>query len=88
VRVQILRLLLLNGRSDIGTIAEQLPQDRSVISRHLNSMYNVGILAREKETRHIYYAIEARTLLKKINGIADRLRAWMIVCCPDRCQKE
>ena len=33
VRMQILKILLLNGRSDIATIAENMPQDRSVISR-------------------------------------------------------
>jgi DNA-binding transcriptional ArsR family regulator len=35
VRVEIIRFLLLNGRADIATIAENMPQDRSVISRHL-----------------------------------------------------
>ena len=53
VRVQILRYLLLHGRADIGTIANILPQDRSVISRHLNLMQEVGILNCEKETRHM-----------------------------------
>jgi DNA-binding transcriptional ArsR family regulator len=36
VRLEILKFLMVNGRSDIGTIAEHMPQDRSVISRHLN----------------------------------------------------
>ncbi len=53
VRVQILRYLLLHGRTDIGTIANNLPQDRSVISRHLNLMQEVGILNCEKESRHM-----------------------------------
>jgi DNA-binding transcriptional ArsR family regulator len=87
VRVQILKFLLLNGRSDIGTIAEQMPQDRSVISRHLNLMYTAGILTCEKETRHIYYAINAQTFLEKVEGIADKLRTCMVACCPDCCRK-
>jgi DNA-binding transcriptional ArsR family regulator len=86
-RVQILKFLLLNGRSDIGTIAEQMPQDRSVISRHLNLMNKAGLLTSEKETRHIYYAINAQMFLEKVEGIAGKLRACMLVCCPDCCRK-
>ena len=54
VRVQIIRFLLLNGQADIGTIAENMPQDRSVISRHLNLMHEVDILNSEKEGRYIF----------------------------------
>ena len=86
VRVQILKFLVLNGRSDIGTIAEQMPQDRSVISRHLNLMQTVGILTCEKETRHIYYEINARAFLEKVEGIADKIRECMLACCPDCCR--
>jgi DNA-binding transcriptional ArsR family regulator len=88
VRVRILKFLLLNGRSDIGTIAAQLPQDRSVVSRHLNLMSAVGILTAEKETRHIYYSIDAEAFLEKVEGIAGKLRACMLVCCPDCCGKK
>lgn len=88
VRVQILKFLLLHGRADIGAIAEQMPQDRSVVSRHLNLMHKVGILTCEKETRHIYYAINATAFLEKVEGIAGKLRACMRVCCPDCCRKE
>jgi DNA-binding transcriptional ArsR family regulator len=86
VRVQILKILLLNGRSDIGTIAEQMSQDRSVISRHLSLMRSVGILTCEKETRHTYYAIDALTFLEKVDGLAGKLRSCMQVCCPDGCR--
>ncbi len=48
VRMEILKFLMLNGRSDIGTIAENMPQDRSVISRHLNLMREAEILKRKK----------------------------------------
>ena len=86
VRVQILKFLLLNGRSDIGTIAEQMPQDRSVISRHLNLMYEAGILTSEKESRYIYYDINADEFLEKVEGIAGTLRTCIAVCCPECCQ--
>ena len=53
VRVQIIRFLLLNGRADIGTIAKNMPQDPSVISRHLNLMQEVGILNCEKKPTYV-----------------------------------
>lgn len=86
VRVQILKFLLLNGRSDIGTIAEQMPQDRSVISRHLNLMYEAGILASEKEGRYIYYDVNPGEFLEKVEGIAGTLRTCISVCCPGCCE--
>lgn len=52
VRVEILKLLIVCGRADIATISLYLPQDRSVISRHLKLMEEAGILVREKEGRH------------------------------------
>lgn len=85
-RVQILKFLLLHGRSDIGTIAEQMPQDRSVISRHLNLMRKAGILTCAKENRHIYYDVNAQTFLDKVEGIRDKLKTCIAVCCPDCCQ--
>ena len=86
VRVQILKFLLLKGRSDIGTIADQMPQDRSVISRHLNLMYEAGILTCEKESRYIYYDINAQKFLDKMEGISGKLRQCVTICCPGCCQ--
>ncbi len=82
VRLQILRFLLLNGRSDIASIAENMPQDRSVISRHLNLMAEVGILSWQKETRHVFYEIDGQVFLKKLEKITDQIRKCIPVCCP------
>jgi DNA-binding transcriptional ArsR family regulator len=83
VRVQILRFILLNGRADIGTIAENMPQDRSVISRHLNLMQAVGILTSEKEGRHVYYAINARMFLERFMTITELTKKCLEECGPD-----
>ncbi len=63
VRVQILKYLILNGRSDIATIALDFPQDRSVISRHLQVMSDAGILQSQKITRHMFYEIDGAFVL-------------------------
>ena len=86
VRVQILRFILLNGRADIGTIAENMPQDRSVISRHLNQMQAVGILNSEKVSRHVYYSINARTFLERFTNITELTQKCLEECGPDCCR--
>ena len=86
VRVQILRFLLLNGRSDIGTIADNMPQDRSVISRHLNLMHEVGILDFEKEGRHMFYSINATAFLERFMNITDLIKACVEECGPICCK--
>jgi DNA-binding transcriptional ArsR family regulator len=82
VRVEILKFVMLNGRSDIGTIAEHMPQDRSVISRHLNLMYEVGILKSEKESRHMFFEINCQTFLDKLETITAQIRKCITECCP------
>ncbi len=82
VRVQILKYLLLNGRSDITAIASELPQDRSVISRHLQLMQEVGILNCEKITRHIYYEINGVVFFNKLENILEKIRECIPECCP------
>jgi len=86
VRVQVLRFILLNGRTDIGTIAENMPQDRSVISRHLNLMQEVGILVCEKESRHMYYSINARMFLERFVNIAELTKKCIDECGPMCCR--
>lgn len=81
-RTQILKFLMLNGRADISTIAEHLPQDRSVISRHLNMMAEAGLLIAEKETRHRFYMINCQTFLHEFETIVAHLKTCIAQCCP------
>ena len=85
VRQQLLKYLMLNGRSDIGTIAGHLPQDRSVISRHLQLMQDAGILICEKEGRFVYYSINGPEFLAKLESLVDQVRACIPICCPPGC---
>jgi DNA-binding transcriptional ArsR family regulator len=82
-RAQILKFLMLNGRSDISTIAEYLPQDRSVISRHLNMLAEAGIVIAEKETRHRFYTINGAVFLNEFEEIVDNIKKCMAECCPE-----
>jgi len=86
-RVQILKYLILNGRSDIADIAANLPQDRSVVSRHLQLMHEVGILDCEKVTRHRYYEINGSLFLNKLETIIEKIKVCMPSCCPISTEK-
>ena len=85
VRQELLKYLLLNGRSDVGTIAQHLPQDRSVISRHLQFMHKTGILNCEKDGRFVYYSINGKDFLAKLESLVDQVSACIPVCCPPSC---
>ena len=84
VRVEILGFLILNGRSDIASIAAAFTQDRSVISRHLNTLADAGILRAEKQARHIFYELDGNALLGKFEHLTGQIRECMQVCCPPK----
>jgi DNA-binding transcriptional ArsR family regulator len=86
VRLEILKFLMINGRSDIGTIAEHMPQDRSVISRHLNLLHESGILNSEKETRHIFYEINGTAFIEKLEKFTEQVKQCLKQCCPSCCK--
>jgi ArsR family transcriptional regulator, nickel/cobalt-responsive transcriptional repressor len=81
VRVDILRYLAEHGSSDIGTIAGAFPQDRSVISRHLQLMGRIGIVTREKQSRNVLYSIDGPALVAKIESNLETLKRLVPDCC-------
>ena len=86
VRVQILKFLILNGSSDIAAIAKALPQDRSVISRHLRFMQEAEILSSEKISRHVYYMVNVVAFRNKLASIVEQITTCMNECCPGGCK--
>lgn len=81
-RAAILRGLVLKGRSDIRTLADELPIDRSVISRHLQTMERVGIVTSEKEGRHTFYQVDGATLIEELERLTGALKQIRPFCCP------
>lgn len=82
VRVALVEFLTARGRSDIATVAESFPQDRSVISRHLASLCRVGVLRREKVGRHVFFAVDGPGVLVRLEKMLDRFRHVVSTCCP------
>ncbi|OGB17858.1 MAG: transcriptional regulator [Burkholderiales bacterium RIFCSPLOWO2_12_67_14] len=83
VRVAVLRELLLLGRADVGSIAERLPQERSVISRHLQILLDAGLLIAERDGRHRIYEVNGPEVLRRFEVIVGQIRTLVQQCCPD-----
>jgi len=82
VRVEVLRVLTLAGRSDIAAIAARMPQDRSVISRHLAQLHHAGFVRREKVGRNVFFEMDGPAVVEQLEDIVARFRALVPVCCP------
>lgn len=83
-RVQLVRALVLNGRSDIQTLAQAFSQDRSVISRHLQVMERAGLVVSEKVGRHQYFELDGPTIVDRVESILSLVRVLAPICCPGK----
>lgn len=81
-RLEVLRVLLLTGTSSIRELAVQLPQDRSVISRHLQVLESAGIVKSEWRGRDRLYTLDGQTCLANLERIAASARIQIARCCP------
>lgn len=81
-RVTLIRHLLVAGPSDIGTIAEKFPQDRSVISRHLRVLLDTGLARASKEGRQVVYDLDGPEFLRRLEDILQKTRNLVAICCP------
>ena len=68
-RIAVLRELILLGRADIAAIAARLPQDRSVVARHLQQLAAAQIIRASKEGRHVFYQIDPGSVAARLEGI-------------------
>jgi ArsR family transcriptional regulator, nickel/cobalt-responsive transcriptional repressor len=82
VRVSLVEFLTIHGRSDIATIAGALPQDRSVISRHLSLLHTAGVLRREKVGRRVFFEVDGTAVVARLEEILVRFRRIVPLCCP------
>lgn len=82
VRVKILRLLITGETLDVGAIADQLPQERSVISRHLKTLRDAGLVRVERDGRRRLYTIVPQVFVGRLEAILAATRRCIAVCCP------
>jgi DNA-binding transcriptional ArsR family regulator len=68
-------LLEKRGASTVSQIAVELPIDLSVVSRHLASLREAGVVAAEKVGREMFYSVRNRSIAIQLRKIADVLEA-------------
>lgn len=81
-RLEVLRVLLLHGGGDIAAIAAHLPQDRSVVSRHLKTLEDAGLLRAVRDGRHRRYEVDGAAFTAALERILGESRAMAAICCP------
>jgi DNA-binding transcriptional ArsR family regulator len=74
-RVAVFRELVLLGRCDIATLSARMPQDRSVISRHLQILADAGIVRAARSGRHILYSIALDEIARRLEEMLKFTRA-------------
>jgi predicted transcriptional regulator len=82
VRSEILVYLVCNGRKNIKDISEKFPQDRSVISRHLDLMYRYGIVSKEKQDRQVSYQVNSSFILTQFEKTTTNLKKMLQIPDP------
>lgn len=81
-RLEVLKILLVQGSGDVASIADKLPQDRSVVSRHLRTLEEAGIVRSTWQGRHRIYEIDGRTLVDRFDSLSTEVRSLCAICCP------
>lgn len=62
--------------TDVGSCCSV---DLSVVSRHLRTLRDAGVVAAERHGREVHYRVQARELATLLRNLASALEA----CCPD-----
>lgn len=86
-RVSLLAWLASQRRlCTVSEIAEggACPVDLSVVSRHLHTLREAGILESERRGREVLYRVRVDALVSTLRGLADALEA----CCPPTAMKK
>lgn len=81
-RAEIMRKLVLVGACDVGTIADGLAQDRSVISRHLAVLERAGICQTRKIGRRVFYDLDGPHNVTKVASILAAIEPMAYLCKP------
>ena len=81
IRVEILKFLLLEGKSDVATVSENINKDRSVLSRHLHQLSEAGLLKHEKISRNSFFEIDAMRFRSKIHTLFEKVEKAIGSCC-------
>lgn len=81
-RVEILKALIVGGPQDVGQLSEPLPQERSVISRHIKVLESAGLVQVEREGRRRLVRLQPAAFIGRLEHILASVKQCVAVCCP------
>jgi DNA-binding transcriptional ArsR family regulator len=81
-RIEVLKVLVTQGRSDVGSIAARLPQDRSVIARHLQVLQRARLVSASTEGRFTFYELDGDGVMEQLRSLQALFSALAPMCCP------
>ena len=70
------------GSMTVGEVAKDVPKDLSVVSRHLSTLRDVGVVRAERRGKEVHYFCCYEELVRTLRSLADAIEA----CCP--CEPE
>lgn len=71
-------LATAGGTWTVSRVAEAVPIDVSVVSRHLAQLRDAGILAAERVGKEVHYSVRYDALVSILRQLADAIEG----CCP------
>ena len=83
-RIAVLKRVMLLGRADVTEIAADLPQERSVVSRHLQVLLEAGIVRATKIGRQMFYEVDGSAINKRLESILLHTKSIVPLCCPGK----
>ncbi|AUH34461.1 ArsR/SmtB family transcription factor [Paracoccus tegillarcae] len=83
VRLQLIVQLVRVGCSDVTGLADVMPQDRSVISRHLQVLERAGIVSSHQHGRQVFYQLESQKTVAQFEAIVTEMRGMAASDCSD-----
>jgi len=76
----LVRLARSCGPQTVTEVSSCCPTDISVVSRHLATLRDAGMLQAEKRGKEVYYSVRYPELVSTLRAIADAIEA----CCPEQ----
>ncbi|MDE3737896.1 ArsR/SmtB family transcription factor [Metapseudomonas resinovorans] len=81
-RVAVLKRVMQLGRADVSEIAAELPQERSVVSRHLQVLLDANIVRATKSGRQVFYEVDGPAIVMRLEDILRHTKNIAPLCCP------
>ena len=81
-RCAVFCALLEVVEADVGQLAQGLPQDRSVISRHLAALHDAGLVSLRIQGRRRIYQARGLYLIERLEALLGVAKAALATCCP------